>query len=322
MKKLIIVLCSVIFCACSDDDNLNGSTSLDVSFFDFTDKRDSVVYKCMTIGDQTWMVENLKYRIQGGGFDGCYTANEDGVAFSDLVLDLNVFADSIQAAKDAGKIVNPEGLDPLPPMGTPLDNIIFYFQMGLSTTVVYDLVKSNGWLDIYDGLLLIEEKALLASLPAVAAVKLKEAEAGNGHYSQTYGFLYTYNAAQKAVPEGWRVPTDEDWKKLEMSLGMNAGETDRMEEWRGSDQGALLKEKTGGIGFDAQLGGVRVYGATPYGKPYYDQEAYGCYWSASRFAQTDTTNLGIVRKFFVYSDQIFRGTSNLTAAYSVRCIKK
>lgn len=34
-----------------------------------------------------------------------------------------------------------------------------------------------------------------------------------------YGMLYTYSGAQKAVPEGWRVPTDEEWTQLE---SMNA----------------------------------------------------------------------------------------------------
>ena len=29
------------------------------------------------------------------------------------------------------------------------------------------------------------------------------------------GYHYTYSGAQKAVPEGWRVPTDEEWTMLE-----------------------------------------------------------------------------------------------------------
>lgn len=29
------------------------------------------------------------------------------------------------------------------------------------------------------------------------------------------GYHYTYDGALKAVPEGWRVPTDEEWSKLE-----------------------------------------------------------------------------------------------------------
>ena len=36
----------------------------------------------------------------------------------------------------------------------------------------------------------------------------------------TYGYLYSWQGAQEAVPDGWRLPTDDDWKKLEMALGM------------------------------------------------------------------------------------------------------
>lgn len=34
-----------------------------------------------------------------------------------------------------------------------------------------------------------------------------------------YGMLYTYSAAQQAVPEGWRLPTDQDWAALETTRG-------------------------------------------------------------------------------------------------------
>ena len=33
----------------------------------------------------------------------------------------------------------------------------------------------------------------------------------------TYGYLYSWQGAQEAVPDGWRLPTDDDWKKLEMA---------------------------------------------------------------------------------------------------------
>lgn len=54
----------------------------------------------------------------------------------------------------------------------------------------------------------------------------EEAEAANGHYSETYGLLYTYDAALAAIPEGWRLPSDADWKNLEKALGMTAEEVE------------------------------------------------------------------------------------------------
>ena len=38
-------------------------------------------------------------------------------------------------------------------------------------------------------------------------------------YLPRFGMLYTYDAALQAVPEGWRLPTDEDWTALEQSGG-------------------------------------------------------------------------------------------------------
>ena len=43
-------------------------------------------------------------------------------------------------------------------------------------------------------------------------------------YYKLHGGLYDYETALAAVPEGWRLPTDEDWQALEETLGMDAGE--------------------------------------------------------------------------------------------------
>jgi len=37
--------------------------------------------------------------------------------------------------------------------------------------------------------------------------------------AEKYGLLYSYSAALEAVPEGWRVPTDEEWTQLESTNG-------------------------------------------------------------------------------------------------------
>lgn len=85
----------------------------------------------------------------------------------------------------------------------------------------------------------------------------EEAEAANGHYSETYGLLYTYDAALAAIPEGWRLPSDADWKNLEKALGMTAEEVEKQDVWRGERQAVLLKEGEEGIGFDVRYGGAR-----------------------------------------------------------------
>lgn len=60
----------------------------------------------------------------------------------------------------------------------------------------------------------------------------------------TYGLLYNWYAvddSRNLAPEGWHVPTDEEWKELEMYLGMSQSEADDT-GYRGTDEGGKLKE--------------------------------------------------------------------------------
>ena len=144
--------------------------------------------------------------------------------------------------------------------------------------------------------------------------------AANGHYSETYGLLYTYDAALKALPDGWRLPTDEDWKKLETELYMDGDELGLLEQWRGKQAGMLLKEE--GTGFRILYGGTRAYGTFAYGTPYMNKDMNAYFWSSSKIVQSDSVQTGIIRAASKVYEGILRGTSNLTAAYSVRCIKE
>ena len=89
----------------------------------------------------------------------------------------------------------------------------------------------------------------------------------------TKGFLYNYNCLiddRGIAPEGWRVPTDEDWKDLEKEIGMSSSEINNT-SWRGVDEAALLASKnslgwspgilfgTDEYGFDARAAGVRIF---------------------------------------------------------------
>lgn len=42
----------------------------------------------------------------------------------------------------------------------------------------------------------------------------------NNNYMPVYGNLMKWDDAVESAPAGWRLPTDEDWQKLETSLGM------------------------------------------------------------------------------------------------------
>lgn len=106
----------------------------------------------------------------------------------------------------------------------------------------------------------------------------------------TYGLLYNWyavNDSRNLAPAGWHVPTDEEWKQLEMYLGMSQTETNDT-GWRGTDEGGKLKEigtthwkspNTGATnlsGFTAVPGGCRTYDGT-----FYSIGTSAYFWSAT-----------------------------------------
>ena len=58
-----------------------------------------------------------------------------------------------------------------------------------------------------------------------------------------FGRLYDFAEAQTACPQGWKLPADEDWKKLEMHLGMEKAQADAIRVWRGTKEGDALKKQ-------------------------------------------------------------------------------
>ena len=70
-----------------------------------------------------------------------------------------------------------------------------------------------------------------------------------------YGGLYNWAGAmngaassddnpsgvQGVCPDGWHIPSDSEWKKMEMYLGMSQGDAD-IQGYRGTDEGDKLKE--------------------------------------------------------------------------------
>lgn len=83
-----------------------------------------------------------------------------------------------------------------------------------------------------------------------------------------YGGLYqwgetiqydTAESVQGVCPPGWHVCSDEEFKELEMALGMTQAQSDMSNVWRGTDQGTQLI--TGGTsGYNALLCGNSGYG--------------------------------------------------------------
>jgi len=95
--------------------------------------------------------------------------------------------------------------------------------------------------------------------------------------AKTYGRLYSWDAAmngstaekvQGVCPTGWHIPSDGEWKILEMELGMTQAEADISNEWRGEGVGTKLG-KGGESGYEALYSGMGISGGY-YNMPYYE----------------------------------------------------
>jgi len=131
----------------------------------------------------------------------------------------------------------------------------------------------------------------------------------NSNYSGDYGRLYTFEAAKRACPEGWHLPTHDDWMLLAHKFGGKRF------------AGGFLK--VGGISeFDAQFGG-RMYEQDNFksiGK-------YGSYWGVSGLdRQTPveyefgaTNSLIVISNSESYAD--YENVIRPEVANSCRCVK-
>ena len=142
----------------------------------------------------------------------------------------------------------------------------------------------------------------------------------------TYGRLYNWYAvddSRKIAPEGWHVATDEEWKQLEMFLGMSQAEADTT-GWRGTDEGGKLKEAgtthwaspntgaTNESGFTALPGGYRHVGGN----------FHSMYWSANFWSSTELSSLGAwYRTVNCDYSQVLRTNVNEPTGFSVRCVR-
>lgn len=135
-----------------------------------------------------------------------------------------------------------------------------------------------------------------------------------------YGALYNWTAATNACPSGWHLPTDEEWKKLEVQIGMseNAANDDG---WRGTNEGSMLKATTGWsddgngtdeVSFSFLPGGIRNY-AGGFG----DMSNSGSWWTATEINSSYAWSRSLINN----NTGVNRSNSLKENGFSVRCVK-
>jgi len=150
-----------------------------------------------------------------------------------------------------------------------------------------------------------------------------------------FGYLYNWYAVSNSkniAPSGWHVPSDDDWKTLEMFIGMDSDNKDKI-NWRGTNEGNKLKiqysvEKktswtkssdpfkvygTNESGFAALGGGCVMYNGI-FGVP--GANSTGFWWTA-----TQQDNEAWYRYLDYQKTNIFRFYGPKTYGFSIRCVR-
>ncbi len=132
-----------------------------------------------------------------------------------------------------------------------------------------------------------------------------------------YGRLYTWDAAQNACPDGWRLPSDDDWKILEMELGMSQAVADE-DLWRGT-QGDKMKSTSGwnGNGNGTNSSGFTGLPGGFYGTSYTNKGENGNWWTSTEVSSSTAWQRGLNN----LDNRILRFDPPKTFRLSVRCVK-
>ena len=153
------------------------------------------------------------------------------------------------------------------------------------------------------------------------------AYANNASNVSTYGRLYNWFAVgdtRNIAPAGWHVPTDAEFKQMELELGMTQAQVDST-GFRGEDEGDKLKAigttywvapnsgATDEVGFTALPGGSR-YG---YDGSFFLLQYRTYYWSSTEDDVEKAWSRGLRHD----DPGLFRGNEPKTSGMAVRCVK-
>jgi len=146
----------------------------------------------------------------------------------------------------------------------------------------------------------------------------------NSRYADIYGRLYTWEVALDACPEGWHLPGDDEWKQLEIYLGMTQNEADNL-GWRGTNEGSKLAGSldlwigSGDLTESSEFESSE-FSAVPAGhrnpdfiiSDFADLGSGASWWSASG---------SYAREIQILNRTIYRNSFDPLYGFAVRCVK-
>ena len=154
----------------------------------------------------------------------------------------------------------------------------------------------------------------------------------NENYAAPYGYIYNWfvidpDNSHKIAPTGWHVATDDDWRALELALGMSESEVNSINRYRGTNEGSKLAGRKdlwqddvlvndahfNASRFTAAPGGCRT---SSHGQ-FVDRGYRASFWTASSYGSSEA----LIRTFFYTGSDICRIGAEKAIGYSVRLVK-
>lgn len=140
-------------------------------------------------------------------------------------------------------------------------------------------------------------------------------------YIPMFGNLMNFDDAVASAPEGWRLPSDEDWQKLECTLGMK---NTASKGWRGDGVAYKMQEKESGCGLGLLIGGscalLQSLGSFKQKLDFVNE--YGYYWTSTVSPDYDEDfTMCYYRKITVGNSRVVRECMRSECMLSVRWVK-
>ena len=148
-------------------------------------------------------------------------------------------------------------------------------------------------------------------------------------YKELYGAYYNWHTVNtgKLCPSGWHVPSDEEWKTLEIYLGMSPEDADSP-ALRGTSEGLMFKETgTGNWDPEDHLSGTNESGFTglPGGFRWDNDDSHfggegivSFWWTSSESAENVWA---YNRMIYNFNAMIYRDSRSVEWGFNVRCLK-
>lgn len=131
-------------------------------------------------------------------------------------------------------------------------------------------------------------------------------------YADRWGYLYIWETAITAVPDGWHIPTKAEWNELIMELGGADVAADKLTDIDSGDwTNQESTDDTNSSGFSALPAGRYGYGTSGYD----NRNQAGFWWTIDEF------NDDMAYHYYIISNLVLEDKEYKTKGLSLRCIK-